>query len=218
MFKMAMRELKTILTIYKSKLIIFMVFPILYTFINDKSDFFSFYALMGGIMMIAGPEMENRDKVYVSVLSAPCKRSEYVLGKFLAAIIWMIIIVATGVLINYGLCALLPQRVSPIDAISIKLIPMYMSLFISIYYMVIFVFGQKIAKAWYLITFFLVMIGVMGANELISGFQFQGIIGAIINFITSTSMANIILLIILELAIIGILGVISVAVYDKRDL
>lgn len=218
MLKVAMRELKIMLTMYKSRLIIFIVFPILYTFINDKSDFFSFYALMGGIMMLAGPEMENRDKVYISVLSAPCKRSEYVIGKFLAAIIWMIIIVISGVLINYGLCALIPQEVSAIDALSIKLIPMYMCLFISIYYMVIFVFGQKIAKAWYLITFFLVMIGVMGASELIAGTQFQGTLGAIINFIGSTSMVNTMMLIILELAIIGILGTVSVTVYEKRDL
>lgn len=217
MIKMAIRELKTMLAMYKSRLIIFIVFPILFTILNDKSDFFSFYTLMGGIMMLAGPEMENRDKAYISVLSAPCKRSEYVWGKYLAMILWMIIIVVSGTLLNYGLRIILPEKVTALDTLTIKLIPMYMCLFISIYYMVIFVFGQKIAKAWYLITFMIVMIGVMGANELIQGVTFQGKLGVLLKFIQSTSLINTALLLIIILAIIGILGTISVIVYDKKD-
>lgn len=217
MFNMAIREIKTIFYMYNRRILIMLIIPFIFTLTNTTSDFFSFYLLLGGIMVLATPEMDAREKINISILSAPSKRYEYVLGKFLAMLIWITGLIISGVIINVLLHSVIPNAVENVKFITIKLLPAYLILFISIYYFVYFAFSQKIAKVWYYITFIVVMIVMTGASEILEGDIFTEKLTWLGGFLNSTSIVNNIIFIAILLAIVGILGTISVAVYERKD-
>ena len=217
MFNMAIREMKTIFYMYNRRILILLIIPFIFTLTNTTSDFFSFYLLLGGIMVLATPEMDAREKSNILILSAPCKRYEYVLGKFLAMLIWIIGLIISGVIINVLLHSLIPNAVENVKFSTIKLLPAYLILFISIYYFVYFAFSQKVAKVSYYITFIVVMIVMTGASEILERDIFTEKLTWLGGFLNSTSIVNNIIFIGILLAFVGILGTISVAIYEKKD-
>ena len=217
MFNMAMREIKSIYCIYNRRILILVIIPLIFTLTNTTSNFFSFYLLLGWIRALATPENDARAKINISILSAPCKRYEYVLGKFLAMLIWITGLIISGVIINALLHSFIPNVVENVKFSAIKLLPTYLILFISIYYFVYFAFSHKVAKIWYYITFIVVMMISTGASKILEGDIFKEKLVWLGEFLNSTSIVNNIIFIGILLAFVGILGTISVAIYEKKD-
>ncbi len=218
MWRMIERELKTNLSLYTnlrglSMILVAVVYPMLVTEIT----LFSYFILIGGLTSVAFTEMESRDRVYISILSGPCKRSDYVFGKFIANLIWVGIITVVGLVLNAILNGIAPAKCLAIDSGTAKLIVSYMLIFIGVYYLLYFSLGIKWAKIGYFVVFFAIMVGAMGFEGIIKSSNTPQILRGVMLFLENNSITNNIILIVIVGGILSLFAYISFMVYDRKD-
>lgn len=220
MWKMIGRELNTNLSVYKnSRGLIIMMMAIMYPLVASSGDMsmFNYFIMLGGLTSVAFTEGELRDKVYMSILSAPCKRSDYVFGKFLGNLIWVGILTALGLVLNWIFNMLIPDRCLPANLVQVKLVVTYILIFTGIYYLLYFAAGLKWAKIGYFFVFFAIMVGIVGMDDLVLGANTPQLIKGVYSFMENTSVVNNLILVIMVGAFIGLLSYISLIFYDKKD-
>lgn len=220
MWKMVNREISTNLSLYKNfRGLVIILCAVIYPLLIGSSSMsmFNYFLMLGGIMSIAFTEGESRDKVYMSILSSPCKRSDYVFGKFLGNLVWIGILTVLGLLLNSILHWLIPERCLPVSLGQVKLVISYMLIFTGIYYLLYFAAGLKWAKIGYFAVFFAIMVGVVGMEDIIFGAGSPQVTKSLYRFIESTSLINNLILVIIVGALIGLFAYVSYVFYDKKD-
>lgn len=221
MWKMAMRDLRGIFNLYKNKNgLIMIVVVILFGVGNKGNGLFSYFLLMGGVISIAFTEMEARDKIHVSILSSPCKRSDYVLGKFLSTTIWIVAITIIGLLLNNLIHMIYPAEYLKLPSSVIKGSVSYILIFVALYYCVYFSLGIKFARIFYFVIFFVIMAGILTIGEFLKGEPLPRWLSSMERFLglfQSNTVASNIILITLVLATLALIAIISVVSYEKKD-
>lgn len=221
MWKMALMDFKGIFNLYNNRNGLIMLAVVIFFGIANKGNgFFSYFLLIAGVINIAFTEMEGRDKVQVSILSSPCKRSDYVLGKFLSSIILIIIATIVGVIINNLIYMIYPSEYLNIPISVVKMSLSYILIFVSLYYCVYFSLGIKIARIFYFILFFILMTGTFIIGDITKGEAIPTWLSGIEQFLVlfqSNTIASNIILAILVLAILALIATISVVIYEKKD-
>ncbi|MFR1709059.1 MAG: ABC-2 transporter permease [Clostridium sp.] len=221
MWKMALRDFKGILNLYNNRNgLIMLAVVIFFGIANKGSGFFSYFLLIAGVINIAFTEMEGRDKVQVSILSSPCKRSDYVLGKFLSSIILIVIATIVGLIINNLIYTIYPSEYLNIPISVVKMSLSYILIFVSLYYCVYFSLGIKVARIFYFILFFVIMSGTFIINDILQGEYIPTWLSGIEKFLVlfqSNTIASNTILAILVLFTIALIATISVIIYEKKD-
>ena len=220
MWKMINRELSTNISIYKNfRGLVIVLCAIIYPFLigSDNMSAFNYFIMLGGLTSVAFTEGESRDKVYISILSSPCKRSDYVFGKFLGNLIWIGILTVIGLILNGILNVMMPERCLPATLGQVKLVVSYMLIFTGIYYLLYFALGLKWAKIGYFVVFFAIMVGVVGMEDIIFGSNSPHVIRQLYSFIDSADLLNNLILLIIVGALLGLFAYVSYIFYDKKD-
>jgi hypothetical protein len=221
MWKMALRDLRGIFNLYNNKNgLIMILVMIIFSITNKGNGLFSYFLLMGGVISIAFTEMEARDKVHISILSSPCKRSDYVLGKFLSTIIWILSITIIGFLLNNLIYMIYPAEYLRLPISIVKGSISYILIFVALYYCVYFSLGIKFARIFYFIIFFVIMAGTLTIGEFLKGEPLPNWLSSIERFLElfqSNTITSNIILAILVLAILALIAAVSVAIYEKKD-
>ncbi|WP_346934622.1 ABC-2 transporter permease [Clostridium sp.] len=221
MWKMAMRDLRGIFNLYSNKSgLVMIVVVILFGVGNKGAGLFNYFLLMGGVISIAFTEMESRDKIHISILSSPCKRSDYVLGKFLSSIIWIVAITIIGLLLNNLIYMIYPAEYLKLPLSVIKGTTSYILIFVALYYCVYFSLGIKFARIFYFIIFFVIMAGTLAIGEFLKGESLPRWLSSIERFLVlfqSNTVASNIILVMLVLAVLALIATISVVIYEKKD-
>ncbi len=221
MWKMAMRDLRGIFNLYINKSgLVMIVVVILFGVGNKGAGLFNYFLLMGGVISIAFTEMESRDKIHISILSSPCKRSDYVLGKFLSSIIWIVAITIIGLLLNNLIYMIYPAEYLKLPLSVIKGTTSYILIFVALYYCVYFSLGIKFARIFYFIIFFVIMAGTLAIGEFLKGESLPRWLSSIERFLVlfqSNTVASNIILVMLVLAVLALIATISVVIYEKKD-
>ncbi len=221
MWKMAMRDLRGVFNLYSNKSgLIMIVVVILFGVGNKGAGLFNYFLLMGGVISIAFTEMEARDKIHISILSSPCKRSDYVLGKFLFSIMWIIIVTVIGVLLNNLIYMIYPAEYLKLPPSVIKGTVSYILIFVALYYCVYFSLGIKFAKIFYFVIFFVIMAGTLTIGEYLKGEalpEWLSSIERLLVIFQSNTLGSNIILSALVLGILALIATISVVIYEKKD-
>lgn len=220
MWKMALRDLRGIFNLYNNKNgLIMIVIVIFFSIANKGEGLFNYFLLIAGVISIAFTEMEARDKVHISILSSPCKRSDYVLGKFLSTIIWILSITIIGFLLNNLIYMIYPAEYLRLPISIVKMSISYILIFVALYYCVYFSLGIKFARIFYFIIFF-VMIGAFTISDILKGKALPTWLSGIERFIAllqSNTITSNIILAILVIATLALIATISVVIYEKKD-
>jgi len=220
MWKMALRDLRGIFNLYNNKNGLTMIVIVIFLGIVNKGEgLFNYFLLMGGIISIAFTEMEARDKVHISILSSSCKRSDYVLGKFLSTIIWIVSITIIGLLLNNLIYMIYPAEYLRLPISIAKMSISYILIFVSLYYCVYFSLGIKFARVFYFVIFF-VMIGAFTISDILKGESLPNWLSNIERFLAllqSNTITSNIILAILVIATLALIATISVVIYEKKD-
>lgn len=218
MTNIVLNNIRTIFYMYRSKIFIFILLPILNAFLNIYTGFFSFYIMLGFAVVLATPEIESRDKAYISILSAPCKRSEYVIGRYISLLIWGLVVVSSGLGINFILNIISPDKISMPSLSIIKITTTYMILSICIYYLIYFAFSLKATRVSYFIIFIVLIIGSAMEDFIGTGnfllYRIKGISSLIMG---AGVLINIIYIVIL-VAVVMLVANISAVLYNRKDL
>jgi len=221
MWKMALRDLRGIFNLYNNKNGLIMIVIVIFLSIANKGEgLFNYFLLIAGIISIAFTEMEARDKVHISILSSPCKRSDYVLGKFLSTIIWILSITIIGFLLNNLIYMIYPAEYLKLPLSIVKMSISYILIFVALYYCVYFSLGIKFARISYFIIFFMVMVGTLNIGEFLKGEPLPIWLSGIERFLTllqSNTITSNIILVTLVIAILALIAAISVVIYEKKD-
>ncbi|WP_346937840.1 ABC-2 transporter permease [uncultured Clostridium sp.] len=221
MWKMAIRDLRGILNLYNNKNGLIMIVVVIFLGITNKGNgLFSYFLLMGGIISIAFTEMESRDKIHISILSSPCKRSDYVLGKFLSTIIWIVAITIIGLLLNNLIYMIYPAENLKLPISIVKGSISYILIFVALYHCVYFSLGIKFARIFYFIIFFVIMAGILTIGGFLKGEPLPSWLSSIERFLVlfqSNTVASNIILVMLVLAVLALIATISVVIYEKKD-
>lgn len=218
MWRMIERELRINLSQYTNiRGLAMLICIIVYPFLMGGGTVFNYFILIGGISSIAFTEMESRDRVYISLLSGPCKRSDYVFGKFIANLIWVGIITGIGLVLNAIFHIITPEMCDVVKIANVKLVVSYMLILTGIYYFFYFVLGMKWAKIGYFLVFFAIMMGIMGFGDIITSINTPPILSNIIMFLENNSITNNIILIVIVGSIISLFAYISFVFYDRKD-
>lgn len=218
MTNIVLNNIRTIFYMYRSRIFIFILLPILNAFLNIYTGFFSFYIMLGFAVVLATPEIESRDKAYISILSAPCKRSEYVIGRYISLLIWGLVVVSSGLGINFILNIISPDKISMPSLSIIKITTTYMILSICIYYLIYFAFSLKATRVSYFIIFIVLIIGSAMEDFIGTGnfllYRIKGISSLIMG---AGVLINIIYIVIL-VAVVMLVANISAVLYNRKDL
>ncbi|GAA0772560.1 hypothetical protein GCM10008908_19110 [Clostridium subterminale] len=221
MWKMAMRDLRGIFNLYNNRNGLIIIMVVIFLGITNKGKgLFSYFLLMAGVISIAFTEMEARDKVHVSILSSPCKRSDYVLGKFLSAIIWIVAITIIGLLLNNLIYMIYPAEYLKLPISIVKMSISYILIFVAFYNCVYFSLGIKFARIFYFIIFFAVMLGMSAVSYILKGEVLPAWLSCIDRFLAlfqSNTITNNIIVAILVLTILALIATVSVVIYEKKD-
>ncbi|WP_346894836.1 ABC-2 transporter permease [Clostridium sp. UBA7503] len=221
MWKMAMRDLRGIFNLYSNKSGLIMILVVILFGIGNKgAGLFNYFLLMGGVISIAFTEMESRDKIHISILSSPCKRSDYVLGKFMFSIIWITIVTMVAILLNNLVYMIYPVEYLKLPPSVIKGTVSYILIFVALYYCVYFSLGIKVARIFYFIIFFVIMAGTLTIGEYLKGEPIPEWLSSIERFLVifqSNTVGSNIILIALVLGILALIATISVVIYEKKD-
>ena len=221
MWKMALRDLRGIFNLYNNKNGLIMIIVVIFLgIVNKGNGLFSYFLLMGGVISIAFTEMEARDKIHVSILSSPCKRSDYVLGKFLSTTIWIVAITIIGLLLNNLIYMIYPAEYLKLPSSVIKGSVSYILIFVALYYCVYFSLGIKFARIFYFVIFFVIMAGILTISEFLKGEPLPSWLSSMERFLglfQSNTVASSIILITLVLATLALIAIISVVSYEKKD-
>lgn len=187
-------------------------------FVVKDKNFANYIILMFVIGAIGYTELENRNKVYLTILSGNCSRKNYVLGKYLFILIWTIIVGIFAVLLNKVLFFMMPNTFGDVNLFQLKTIMLYAIFMGSVYYFSYFSLGIKVAKISYYIVFIFYMVGFIFINN---GFQYgfgSEFSNIIFKLIFATDIVTNIITILITLAVSAILCVLSVIFYEKKDL
>ncbi len=221
MWKMALRDLRGIFNLYNNKNGLIMIIVVIFLgIVNKGNGLFSYFLLMGGVISIAFTEMEARDKIHVSILSSPCKRSDYVLGKFLSTTIWIVAITIIGLLLNNLIYMIYPAEYLKLPSSVIKGSVSYILIFVALYYCVYFSLGIKFARIFYFVIFCVIMAGILTISEFLKGEPLPSWLSSMERFLglfQSNTVASSIILITLVLATLALIAIISVVSYEKKD-
>lgn len=220
MWKMAQREFRTLYMQYWNwQGLGILVFVVLYSvLLNGEGAIFNFFMMISGISILALTEVENRNKVYKTILSIPCTRKEYVYGKFMANVLWICIMAIIGLLLNLVLNFISPAKFVMVSAGVVKILISYILICTGIYYLVYFAVGIKWAKIAYFVSFIAMMIGIISVFNVAQNLStFTGFIGKLIKIFESKSIINNVILIIIVSGIEVLLAYISFIFYDKKD-
>lgn len=220
MWKMINREQSTNISIYKNfRGLVIVLCAIVYPFLigSDNMSVFNYFIMLGGLTSVAFTEGESRDKVYMSILSSPCKRSDYVFGKFLGNLIWVGILTIVGLILNSILNIMMPGKYLLVTLGQVKLVVSYMLIFTGIYYLLYFALGLKWAKIGYFAVFFAIMVGIVGMDDIVFGSSSPQIIKQLYSFIESAALVNNLILVIIVGALLGLFAYVSYIFYDKKD-
>lgn len=218
MTNIVLNNIRTIFYMYRSRIFIFILLPILNAFLNIYTGFFSFYIMLGFAVILATPEIESRDKAYISILSAPCKRSEYVIGRYISLLIWGIVVVASGLGINFILNIISPDKISMPSLSIIKITSTYMILSICIYYLIYFAFSLKATRVSYFIIFIVLIIGSAMEDFIGTENFFLYRIKGISSLIMGAGVLINIIYIVILVAVVMLVANISAALYNRKDL
>ncbi len=218
MFKVISRELKALMKNYKGIGGLVVVLCAIFTPVINGGSVFAFFTLFGGVAGIAITEIESRDKAYYSILSAPCTRTDYVYGKFVSNILWLLTLAIGGWLLNMLIVLVLPGRITPLTLGMAKIVVGYILIFISIYHVLYFTLGVKWAKIGYFLCFFAIIFGIMMMDELIFGTGSPEFITNIYDFLQSSALINNLIYFIIVGGVVGLSAYISAIVYDRKDL
>ena len=91
------------------------VFPIIVDI--DFLTYFIFFMYFLNVPYIN--EIENRSKAYISILSAPCTRTEFVLSKYITAAISIALYSAIGSILQIILHLIIPSKIASFDVKSL---------------------------------------------------------------------------------------------------
>lgn len=218
MINIVFRELKGLIKNYKGIGGLIVCLCAIFTPMMNGGSVFAFFTLFGGVAGIALTEIESRDRAYYAILSAPCTRTDYVLGKFISNIIWLVMLAVGGWLLNMVIEMVLPGRISPFTIGIAKIVVGYILIFISIYLVLYFTLGVKWAKIGYFICFFAIIFGVMMMDQIFFGTNAPQFITNIYNFLQSGSLMNNAIYFIIVGGIVGVLAYVSAIVYERKDL
>ena len=218
MWKMINRELRFLMKNYKGVGGLVVVLCAIFTPLMNGGSVFAFFTLFGGVAGIAVTEIESRDKAYYSILSTPCTRTDYVYGKFVSNILWLLTLAVGGWLLNMVIEMVLPGRITPMTLGMAKIVVGYILIFISIYHVLYFTLGVKWAKIGYFLCFFAIIFGIMMMDELIFGTWAPEFITNIYNFLQSGALINNLIYFVILGGVVGLFVYISAIVYDRKDL
>lgn len=218
MFKVISRELKALMKNYKGVGGLVVVLCAIFTPVINGGSVFAFFTLFGGVGGIAITEIESRDKAYYSILSAPCTRTDYVYGKFVSNISWLLILAVGGWLLNMVIEMVLPGRITPLTLGMAKIVVGYILIFISIYHVLYFTLGVKWAKIGYFLCFFAIIFGVMMMDEVVFGAEAPKLATNIYDFLQSGALINNLIYFVILGGVVGLFAYISAIVYDRKDL
>lgn len=218
MFKVISRELKALMKNYKGVGGLVVVLCAIFTPVMNGGSVFAFFTLFGGVAGIAITEIESRDKAYYSILSAPCTRTDYVYGKFLTNILWLLTLAVGGWLLNMLIVLVLPGRITPFTIGMAKLVVGYILLFISIYLVLYFTLGVKWAKIGYFLCFFAIIFGVMMMDTVVFGTEAPKLVTNIYDFLQSGALINNLIYFAILGGVVGLFAYISAIAYNRKDL
>lgn len=218
MWKMINRELRFLMKNYKGFGGLVVVLCAIFTPVINGGSVFAFFILFGGVAGLASTEIESRDKAYYSILSAPCTRTDYVYGKFISNILWLLILTVGGWLLNMLIGLVLPGRIAPLTLGMAKIVVGYILIFISIYHVLYFTLGVKWAKIGYFLCFFAIIFGIMMMDELIFGTGAPEFITNIYDFLQSGALINNLIYFVILGGLVGLSAYISAIIYEKKDL
>lgn len=218
MTNIVLNNIRTIFYMYRSRIFIFILLPILNAFLNISTGFFNLYIMLGFAVILVTPEIESRDKAYISILSAPCKRSEYVIGRYISLLIWGLIVVASGLGINFILNIISPDKISMPSLSTIKITSTYMILSICIYYLIYFAFSLKATRVSYFIIFIVLTIGITMEDFIGTENFFLYRIKGISSLIMGAGVLINIIYIVILVAVVMLVANISAVLYNRKDL
>ncbi len=219
MGKILMRELSLNFSNLKSRqlLAIIGIFVIV-TITNERTSLFPYLMLCLGMFSIICTEMESRDKVYISILSAPCTRKEYVTGKFISSTIWILATATISVLVCKALYMINSNYFIDVNIVAVKFSVIYMIFMVVIYYLLYFSIGVKYAKISYYICFILLFMGSMSFYHIMDYVVAKKVINSGLKIIYSNTLIGNSILLVLVLAVVTLFSVISTIFYEKKDL
>ncbi|MEG0671410.1 ABC-2 transporter permease [Clostridium sp.] len=215
-----MRELRTNFTamISKQGAIMFLCLSIIMITSNGQ-NLFTYYMIFFGILTLGYTEVEVRDRVYISLLSSPCTRKDYVVAKFLGGIIWIIFLFVSGVLLNMLANKLIPMMCGPINMAGAKMISIYMLLLVELYYLLYFTLGIKFSRIAYYVIFFIMIIGSSTVASVFDNDDISSeLLLKIVKIFSGDILLNNIILIVLAGLIITLFTCISMFIFEKKDL
>lgn len=218
MTNIVLNNIRTIFYMYRSRIFIFILLPILNAFLNISTGFFNLYIMLGFAVILVTPEIESRDKAYISILSAPYKRSEYVIGRYISLLIWGLIVVASGLGINFILNIISPDKISMPSLSTIKITSTYMILSICIYYLIYFAFSLKATRVSYFIIFIVLTIGITMEDFIGTENFFLYRIKGISSLIMGAGVLINIIYIVILVAVVMLVANISAVLYNRKDL
>lgn len=218
MRRIMLRELKFLSKNYRGFGGVIVAMCAILTPLVNGGSVFGFFTLFGGIAGIAATEMESRDKAYYSILSSPCTRTDYVLGKFLSNIIWILLIAFIGGFLHLGIQWVIPGKVSEFTFGMAKLIVGYIFVCVSIYLVLYFTLGVKYAKVGYFLCFFAIMMGVMMMDTIFFSSSAPKVATTVYNFLQSSALINNLIYFVIIGGIVGLLAYVSAIAYNKKDL
>ncbi|MGG7165344.1 ABC-2 transporter permease [Clostridium ihumii] len=219
MLNVIKRELGLQFSYLKGMQLVGMLLVVMFVmFVNKDKNFMCYVMLMFLVGTFGYTELENRNKVYLSILSGNCSRKNYIIGKYLFIIIWSIVVGVVLILLNKMLFLIMPSMVADTNIFQMKTMILYGIFISSVYYFAYFSLGMKAAKISYYIVLMLYTFGFM---MLLNGFQYG--IGCeysniIFKLIFATDIVTNIITVVITLAVSAILCVLSVIFYEKKDL
>lgn len=196
------RELKIQLLSLKGSQFILLLLSMAVVVMMLGKNFISFIIIAFTIRGLEYTGLENRDGVYKSTLSYPCTRKDYVLGKFISSILVIIIGGIVSLTLNKILLITIPTKFQGVNMYSLNCLLLYSLLTVSIYYFAYFSLGIKVARISFIIGFVFISDIFKFKSELIS----------------NPSIQFNVILIIGVLVITAILDILSVVIYEKKDL
>lgn len=213
MLNVIKRELNLQLSSLKGMQMI--IIPIVMIFIGTTNpvQFTNLFIMIFVVTSLGYTAIECRNGVNKYLLSCPCTRKQYVMGKFISTIIILSTTTVIAGFLNRILVKIMPDIFIVNSFHQLKVLFLYGLIIISIYYLAYFSLGIKAAMISYYISFAVVMMGFMTISNMFIYMQE----GKVTKFLSSNNIILNLMLIIIGLAISAIVCVLSIVFYEKKD-
>lgn len=213
MLNVIKRELNLQLSSLKGMQMVIIAIVMIFIGTTNPTQFTSMLIMMCVISSLGYTAIECRNGVNKYLLSCPCTRKQYVMGKFISTIIILSTTTVIAGFLNRILVKIIPDMFLVTSFHELKVLFLYGLIITSIYYLAYFSLGIKAATISYYISFVIAMIGFMSINSIFSYMQAR----KVINLLTSNNIILNLMLIIIGLAISAIVCVLSIVFYEKKD-